>query len=126
MRELEFARFKNALKVREAAVVQVLRKRDGIAVDRSADATDEALSSLDRELNAVALHRESCLLADVRLALRRIEEGSYGICQQCEETIGEKRLIAVPWARCCIRCQESLDEEARRESQRDPDGAMAA
>ena len=40
-------------------------------------------------------------------ALDRMDAGDYGVCQSCEEPIAPKRLRAVPWARYCIRCQES-------------------
>jgi DnaK suppressor protein len=45
----------------------------------------------------------------VRSALRRIEEGSFGICLHCEEEISPKRVAAVPWTSLCIQCQEQAD-----------------
>jgi DnaK suppressor protein len=47
------------------------------------------------------------LLRDLESALRRIDAGSFGICQGCEEPIAAKRLDAIPWARFCIPCQEN-------------------
>jgi len=47
-------------------------------------------------------HRER-LAAQV--ALDRMHAGSYGLCQECGEPIGAKRLAAVPWANRCVRCQ---------------------
>jgi len=41
--------------------------------------------------------------------LRRIDEGSFGVCLHCEEDISPKRLAAVPWTPFCIRCQEIAD-----------------
>jgi DnaK suppressor protein len=55
------------------------------------------------------LYGEFKLLRKVRAALSRIDEGIYGICQQCEEDISPKRLNAVPWVPYCIRCQETAD-----------------
>lgn len=52
------------------------------------------------------------LLRQVQDALRRIEQGSYGICHECEEPISPKRLDAVPWARYCVACQEELGRRA--------------
>jgi DnaK suppressor protein len=49
---------------------------------------------------------EARLLREVEGALRRIESGRYGVCQECGEPISRKRLEAVPWARCCVSCQE--------------------
>ncbi len=45
-------------------------------------------------------------LRQIEEALRRIEEGLYGVCQDCGEEISAKRLAAVPWARLCIVCQD--------------------
>jgi DnaK suppressor protein len=48
---------------------------------------------------------------ETRAALRRVDEGTYGICQECEEPINPRRLAAVPWASLCLRCQEVRDCE---------------
>jgi len=55
------------------------------------------------------LDREASLLRNVRAALFRINDGSYGVCLHCEEDIKPKRLEAVPWAAFCIHCQEAAD-----------------
>ncbi|MGH9659042.1 MAG: TraR/DksA family transcriptional regulator [Bryobacteraceae bacterium] len=55
---------------------------------------------------------EMKLLREVDESLRRIQDGSYGVCQECEEAISSKRLQAVPWAKFCVRCQELLGEMA--------------
>jgi DnaK suppressor protein len=62
-----------------------------------------------RELSTRNLERESSLLRQVRAALDRIADGTYGACLQCEEEISPKRLKAVPWATLCIGCQEQAD-----------------
>jgi DnaK suppressor protein len=48
------------------------------------------------------------LLREVADALHRIDQGTYGICPECEEPISAKRLEAVPWARYCVTCQEQI------------------
>jgi DnaK suppressor protein len=48
------------------------------------------------------------LLREISDALRRIDQGHYGICLECEEAISQKRLDAVPWARYCVGCQEKI------------------
>jgi DnaK suppressor protein len=63
----------------------------------------------ERELAIRNLDRESSLLRNVRLALARIADGSYGTCMHCDEEIKPKRLDAVPWTPYCIRCQEAAD-----------------
>jgi len=51
---------------------------------------------------------EKTLLREVEEALLRVKEGTYGICQECDEPISPKRLQALPWAKFCVRCQEML------------------
>jgi RNA polymerase-binding transcription factor len=59
------------------------------------------------------------LLREISDALLRIEQGTYGVCLECEEPISVKRLEAVPWARYCVTCQERL---AARVAQGEPVG----
>lgn len=49
---------------------------------------------------------ELALLREVEAALVRVGNGTYGICQRCSEPIAVRRLEAVPWATCCVPCQE--------------------
>ena len=51
---------------------------------------------------------EKSLLREVEEALARVKDGTYGVCQECEEPISPKRLQALPWAKFCVRCQELL------------------
>jgi DnaK suppressor protein len=117
MTKSELNRFRQTLEAKRAELADVLRRRDEIAIEKSADAIDEVQRAAERELAIRNLDRESHLLRNVRAALRRIEEGSFGICAHCEEEISPRRLMAVPWAAFCIRCQEAVDRsEAEPES----------
>ncbi len=113
-RELE--KYRAALEAKEAELVEALRRRDGIAIEKAADALDEVRLAADRELMIHTLDRESLRLREVRAALARIEEGTYGICLGCEEPIPRKRLDAVPWAAYCVRCQEAVDAQRAAET----------
>ena len=59
---------------------------------------------------------EKALLREVEEALVRVKEGTYGICQECDEPISPKRLQALPWAKFCVRCQELLGVMANQAS----------
>jgi DnaK suppressor protein len=74
------------------------------------DYIDYAVNSYAREflLSLTEMDRKQLLL--VEEALRRIDRGEYGNCQQCGEEIAPKRLEVVPWVRHCVRCQE-LEEK---------------
>jgi DnaK suppressor protein len=106
--------FQEVLERKEADLVHILRRRDGIAIEKSADQMDEIQSATERDLAIRNVDRESNLLRDVKDALRRIHEGSFGTCVECESAISPKRLAAVPWAACCIQCQEAA-EQARED-----------
>ena len=105
----EMNKFKKILETKQAELEKIVRNRDAIAIEKSADALDEVQHASERELAIRNLDRESNLLRSVRLALRRIEDGSFGTCLHCEEDISPKRVAAVPWAANCIQCQELAD-----------------
>jgi DnaK suppressor protein len=109
MTKTELNKFKQILEAKQSELARVLRNREGIAIEKSPDALDEVQHAAERELAIRNLDRESGLLRQVKLALHRIDEGSYGICVHCEEDINPKRLNAVPWTQYCISCQERAD-----------------
>jgi DnaK suppressor protein len=109
MTKQELGKFKKILEARLEELERVVRNRDAITIEKSADAIDEVQHAAERELAIRNLDRESNMLRNVRSALRRIDDGSFGICAHCEEEISPKRLNAVPWAALCIECQEQAD-----------------
>jgi len=109
MTKNELNKFKNTLEGKQSELAQFVRNREGIAIEKSPDALDEVQHAAERELAIRNLDRESNLLRNVRGALRRIDEGNFGVCLHCEEDISPKRLAAVPWTPYCIQCQEIAD-----------------
>ncbi len=109
MNKTELNRFKDILETKQAELSRVLRNRDAITIEKSPDALDEVQHAAERELAIRNLDRDSNLLRNVRAALRRIDEGAFGVCLHCEEDISPKRLAAVPWTPYCISCQEAAD-----------------
>lgn len=109
MTKTELNKFKNTLEAKQAELVSFVSNREGIAIEKSPDALDEVQHAAERELAIRNLDRESNLLRNVRGALRRIQDGTYGTCLHCEEEISPKRLAAVPWTAYCIQCQELAD-----------------
>ncbi len=110
MTKTELNKFKEVLETKQAELAQVLRNREGIAIEKSPDALDEVQNAAERELAIRNLDRESNMLRNVRAALHRMDEGIFGVCLHCEEDISIKRLHAVPWAAYCIQCQELADK----------------
>ena len=69
-------------------------------------------NGLDNGVHLMAmqnLHREAALVRQLRSAMERLDDSSYGICLHCEELISPKRLKAIPWTEFCISCQETAD-----------------
>ena len=65
-----------------------------------------ATRSLMEDLAFDSRERRTQKLNDVEAALRRVGQGTYGICENCGKEIGEGRLEALPWARLCLDCAE--------------------
>jgi DnaK suppressor protein len=70
------------------------------------DLADKAASAYSKELNFSLSDGERNLLMLIDEAFNRIKDDTFAICTNCGNTIGEKRLQAVPWTPFCIDCQE--------------------
>jgi DnaK suppressor protein len=90
--------------------------RDGTNQDPS-DVYDAASEERDREMQMLLTDRDRSKLSAIDEALARIREGSYGICEECEDDIAEGRLELLPFTRLCVTCQAQRERE---ESQRRP------
>ena len=109
MTQTELNKYKAMLEAKQAELSAGLRNREDIAIEKTPDAIDEVQLAGERELAIRNLDRESNLLRNVKGALVRVADGSYGVCMHCEEDISPKRLNAVPQTPYCIRCQEAAD-----------------
>ena len=72
---------------------------------------DQATDNFDTEFTFDLASNEQRFLNEIDDALKRIEDGSFGSCEQCQKTITIKRLKAVPYARHCIKCQEGMEKK---------------
>jgi DnaK suppressor protein len=111
------AGFQQILEQKQAELVRELRLRDGIAIEKSADPMDEIQYATERDLAIHSAGLETSLLRNIRAALARIRDGSFGTCIECESAISRKRLQAVPWASLCIKCQDTADGDCRQRTE---------
>ena len=111
MTATELKKFRNTLSNRQSELAGFIRNREAAAIETSADALDQIQHAVEREFALGTLARESARLRDAREALRRLDNGIFGICLDCEEGIDLKRLTAILWAARCIACQERADRE---------------
>lgn len=70
---------------------------------------EAASETLERELDSTVVQRAEAELADVEDALRRLDEGRYGLCDACGQPIADARLEAKPAARYCVEDQARAD-----------------
>ena len=79
-------------------------------VDTALDEGDWAVVDISEDINLMRLgaHRKS--MHDIDEVLRKISEGTYGICEECGEEISEKRLSVIPTATLCINCQGNKEQ----------------
>lgn len=74
-----------------------------------ADMDDLGGDANDEETNYKILEIESAELDQIDYALERIDNGSYGVCEECEKPINPERLRALPFASLCITCKRSQE-----------------
>jgi DnaK suppressor protein len=116
---LDLDRFRSALEDERARLVHAVQAvhHDGSLLDETGDLAigsgdhiaDSASDTFLRELDGSLEENADHLLAEIEAALRRIEDGSYGLCSRCGRPIDPERLEAVPYATLCIedkRAQE--------------------
>ena len=74
---------------------------------------DLGSETFEREKDLSILEQVEAELADVEHALRRLDDGTYGVCEACGKPIDEARLEALPAARFCLDDQSKAEQEAR-------------
>jgi DnaK suppressor protein len=89
---------------------QDVRAGQESADDGTEDIVDRANNSYNRELMFSISDGERILVLQIEDALRRMDEGTYGRCNNCHQAINILRLEAVPWTRFCIDCQELAEK----------------
>ena len=93
---------------REELVAKSARRED-LWIVQSNEQIETVQLAGQREFAARTLERESRSLNQISAALKRLDDGEFGMCIDCEEPISPKRLAALPWAAYCLHCQELRD-----------------
>jgi DnaK suppressor protein len=109
MTEAERKKIRSILEAKQASLSGSLCSREEIAIEKVSDTLDAIQLAGEREVAIRNLDRDSNMLRQIGQSLARIDDGSYGICQRCEDEISLKRIQALPWAVYCISCQEKVD-----------------
>ena len=116
MDEKILAEFKTLLQAQMDALLQDAGKTvSGMTEEKTnfPDPTDRASLESDRNFELRIRDRERKLINKIREALERIEEGTFGLCESCEEEIGVNRLKARPVTTLCIDCKTEQERQEK-------------
>ena len=105
---------KTLLKTREGILNKAKKLKEDsytLGTDGIQDMADAASNSYNADILMSISDNDLNLLKDIDNALDKIRNGTYGICEECDEKINEKRLEANPVARYCISCKRLMEEK---------------
>ncbi len=111
MKQKKYEAEERQLKAKMAELLSQQRDQCALKIQEAADPFDQIQAATERDVLVGLLNRDAQLRDDLRHAFDLMQEGAYGICEDCEESIPAARLKAIPWARCCVSCQEMRDRE---------------
>ena len=119
MEQIDMEQLRQRLELQRRDVWQSLGRMEqetrSLEVDFAQDSADRCVTSLSKESLFERSSQQWTLLRLIEAALRRIADGSFGVCVTCSDDIEVRRLNALPWTQFCLRCQEAIEEEVRRE-----------
>ncbi len=117
MNKTQIAKFKKRLLAERKRIVdnaeEFVGAEKNLSTDDLLDEIDYASSESHRALNFRLRDRERFLLAKIDKALKKIDGGDFGVCEDCGDPIGVKRLEARPVTTLCIRCKEEEEREEK-------------
>jgi DnaK suppressor protein len=110
LRKMLLAKREEMLKEAKQEIVKYVSGENRQLVDAAVDEADLATVDISEDINIrrLATHRQ--LLLDIDECLRKMKEGTYGICEDCGEEISARRLSVLPTAVLCIDCQENKEK----------------
>jgi DnaK suppressor protein len=107
----------NLIAMRKALLKEIdISIKEGSSKDTtepSGDIYDISSNERDRELSYMLGDRERNKLREIDNAISKIDDGTYGICDECGETISKKRLSVIPYSNLCIACKSKIEKEEK-------------
>ena len=91
-----------------------LSKQKEVQIDEEGDEYDQATALVIETADKAICERNRVREIVILKALKRIDEGTFGICEECEDDISEKRLLVRPEANTCILCAEKLEHLSKQ------------
>lgn len=112
MNKVFFQEMKNNLLSQKKSIIS--KSTRNLEIDTDGDEIDEIQANVLLELANQLEGRDLVRLQQIDEALRKIENNSYGICQDCDEEIPEKRLLMNPYFTTCVLCSEAREIEQKQ------------
>jgi DnaK suppressor protein len=117
LNQKDLKRFKKMLEESKRELLKSAKKtlmeESNFDTDDLPDEIDLASSEYTQSMVFRLRDREKFLLKKIDKALQRIEDGTFGVCERCEEEISVKRLEARPVTTLCIRCKEEQEKKEK-------------
>jgi len=113
--QAELLFFKKELEEKQKKILENLRNREKELNSNTAcelrDEGDHAFFAANHSTNNAIFQEQHKMLNQINRSLKRIDLGTYGICNLCEETINVERLKVTLFAEQCISCKELLEQQ---------------
>jgi DnaK suppressor protein len=106
---IDLSHFRDVLLRRRQEIVENQKPLAASMVDtntRQGDLADQANGNNEVHIHLKLKQTDAKILIAIEEALHRLDQGSYGVCRDCGESIAAARLEAIPWTRVCIACKE--------------------
>ena len=117
--KVKLEKFKKAITEKMGAVsedIETIKDGIGTASNKQGGVTPDSIFSVhmadagtdshEQEKNFMLMNRESDYFKNLKVALDRIQEGTFGVCKICDDLIPEERMMEVPNATKCVKCKE--------------------
>lgn len=114
MKQADVERLRQKLIFQGCEIRHFLRRLEqeaqSLNAEAAQDSADRCVISLSKESLLERSSQRQTVLHLIEAALKRIADGSFGICMGCGDEIQDQRLQALPWTQFCLRCQGELEE----------------
>lgn len=108
---------KQKLQLRRQQILDSLSRLEdetqALNADSGQDIADRSVLSISKESLFEQMSQHRTVLRLVEGAFGRIANRSFGVCADCGDEISARRLKALPWTQCCLRCQEAREDQRR-------------
>lgn len=114
MNKKELGQLQKILIQKKTSIVNKMNSKKVTETDMEiGDEVDTATQSNEREIQFELSAIDTKMIQDIDNALAKIEKGTFGLCESCDESILEARLHALPWSRYCVKCQEEAEKNSK-------------